>query len=299
MVSPTLLVLAAGTASRYRGVKVVEPVGPRGETLLEYSLYDARKAGFGRIIMVVRRDIDRTIRETLGARLIKKFAVEYVHQDLVRIPWGFRVPLERTKPWGTTHAVLCAASLIHEPFAVINVDDFYGAESYRALASHLQAGTGDYAMIGFVLRNTLPEFGAVARGICRLDESNLLTRITEIKNIERRGGHAVYTGADGQEVKLSGDEVVSMNMWGFTREIFKPMAERFEDFLTRHGEDLEAECYLSNTVDELLAEGKVHVKVLHCADCWFGVTYRDDYSRAVQSIHHMIDAGYYPRRLWT
>lgn len=298
MINPTLLVLAAGRANRYGGVKVIEPVGPQGETLLEYSLYDARKAGFARIVFLIRRDIDRAVRETLGARLIRNFAVEYVYQDVVRIPWGFQVPHERSKPWGTTHAVLSAASQIHEPFAVINVDDFYGAQSYSVLARHLQAGSGDCAMVGYVLRNTLPEIGPVARGICQLDDERFLREIVEHKNVERQGGHAVCSDASGQEMRLSGNEIVSMNMWGFRPEVLKPMAERFENFLKQQGGEPDSECCLPDTVHELITEGRMRVKVLPCADCWFGITYREDHTRAVQTIRHMIEAGYYPLRLW-
>lgn len=298
MVGPTLLVLAAGMGSRYGGPKILEPVGPLGETILDYSLYDARQAGFTKVIFVIRRDLDRTIRETLRTRLSDKFAVEYVYQDIVRIPWGFQIPPGRSKPWGTTHAVLSAAALIHEPFAVINVDDFYGSESYKSLARYLQSSATDPAMVGFVLRNTLPEIGAAARGICNVDEAGYLKSIVELKNVERQGGHAVYTDPEGQEMKLSGDEVVSMNMWGFTPQVFMPMAERFEEFLRQHANDINAECYLPSTVDEMIAKGKARVKVLSGPDTWFGVTYRDDHSRAVQNIRHMIESGYYPRRLW-
>lgn len=298
MDGPTLLVLAAGAGSRYGGVKVIEPVGPVGETLLEYSLYDARRAGFARIVFVIRRDLDRAIRDTLGVRLLKKFSVEYVYQDLSRIPWGFQVPAGRTKPWGTTHAVLSAASVLHEPFAVINVDDFYGADSYRVLAHHLQAGTSDCAMVGFVLRNTLPTLGIVARGVCRLDEKGFLKSVEELKNVELEGGHALYTEAEGQIGRLSGDEIVSMNMWGFTPQILRPMAKRFEAFLESQGNDLTAECSLPVTVTEILSAGDMRVKVLRCADAWFGVTYQEDHPRAVENIRHLIEVGHYPRRLW-
>ncbi len=299
MVGPTLIVLAAGTGTRYGGAKVIEPVGPMGETLLEYSLYDARQSGFAKIVFVIRRDIDKAMKETLGARLIRNFAVEHVYQDLVRIPWGYQVPAGRRKPWGTTHAVLCAASQIREPFAVMNVDDFYGSQSYSALARHLQAGTGDCAMVGYHLRNTLPEMGTVARGVCELDEKGFLKGIMEYKNVEREGGHAFCTDANGQKVNFSGDEVVSMNLWGFRPEILTGMAEKFESFLKSHKGDLDSECFLPNTVHELVTEGKMRVKVLPSADSWFGITYREDHSRATQTIRNMVDAGYYPRRLWS
>lgn len=298
MLGPTLVILAAGKGNRYGGVKIIEPVGPAGETLLEYSLYDARKAGFVRILFVIRRDIDREVRETLGARIVRNFAVDYVYQDVMRIPWRFQVPHGRCKPWGTTHAILSAASQIHEPFAVINVDDFYGAQSYSTLVHHLQSETSDCAMVGYVLRNTLPEIGPVARGICQLDEHNFLTGIVEHKNVERQGGHAVCVDAGGKEMKLSGSEVVSMNMWGFRPEVLSPLAENFEKFLKCRGHELESECCLPVTVHELVSEGKLRVKVLPSADCWFGMTYREDLLRATQTVQHMIEAGYYPRRLW-
>jgi UTP-glucose-1-phosphate uridylyltransferase len=299
MVGPTLLILAAGRGNRYGGVKMIEPVGPLGETLLEYSLYDARKSGFARIIFVIRKDIDRAVKETLGARLIRNFAVEYVYQDVMRIPWQFQVPHGRSKPWGTTHAVLSASSLIREPFAVINVDDHYGAQSFCALAHYLQSGSSDCAMVGYVLRNTLPEMGTAARGICQVDEAGFLKGIVEHKNVERQGGHAICIDAAGQEMKLTGSEVVSMNMWGFRPEVLIQMAESFERFLKNQGDDLDSECYLPNTVHELITEGKMRVKVLPSADTWFGMTYREDLSLATKTIRHMIEAGYYPRRLWT
>ncbi len=299
MAGPTLLVLAAGKGSRYGGVKIIEPVGPQGETLLEYSLFDARKAGFARIVFVIRRDIDRAVKETLGARLVRNFAVEYAYQDLVRIPWGYQVPPARTKPWGTTHAVLSAISLIREPFAVMNVDDFYGAQSFSVLARHLQAGTNDCAVVGYVLRNTLPEMGPAARGVCQIDEQSLLKGITEYKNVERRGGHAVCIDANGQEIKLTGDEVVSMNLWGFRPEVLNPIAVSFESFLKGHGGDPDSECYLPDTVHQLITAGSMRVKILLSTESWFGLTYREDHSRATQTIRQMIEAGYYPRRLWT
>lgn len=298
MVGPTLLILAAGKGNRYGGVKMIEPVGPLGETLLEYSLYDARNSGFARIVFVIRKDIDRAVKETLGARLIRNFAVEYVYQDVMRIPWQFQVPHGRSKPWGTTHAVLSAASQMREPFAVINVDDFYGAQSFSALAHHLQSGRNECAMVGYVLRNTLPEMGPVARGICQIDDAGFLKGIIEHKNVERQGGHAVYVDPAGQEIRLTGSEVVSMNMWGFRPEIIEPMAQSFEKFLKNHGDNPDSECFLPNTVHELISEEKMRVKVLPSADSWFGMTYREDHARAVQTIHHMIEAGYYPRHLW-
>ena len=298
MVSPTLLVLAAGMGSRYGGLKMIEPVGPGGEAILDYSIYDARRAGFGRVVLVIRKGIELQIKERISARFEKHLSVEYVFQEVNKLPPGFHAPVGRVRPWGTTQAILMAAAAIHEPFAVINVDDFYGAESYRALAHHLQSGTPDYATVGLVLRNTLSEFGTVARGVCEVDSNGYLQGILELKNIEREGGHAKDVDAEGRETKLTGNETVSMNMWGFTPEVFPQLAEQFENFLEVHGTGLEAECFIPNTVNNLISTGQARVKILRCADSWFGVTYREDHSRAVDRIRHLIEAGHYPKKLW-
>jgi NDP-sugar pyrophosphorylase family protein len=298
MVSPTLLVLAAGMGSRYGGLKMIEPVGPGGEAILDYSIYDARRAGFGRVVLVIRKGIELQIKERICARFEKHLSVEYVFQEVNKLPPGFHAPVGRVRPWGTTQAILMAAAAIHEPFAVINVDDFYGTESYRALAHHLQSGTPDYATVGLVLRNTLSEFGTVARGVCDVDSNGYLQSILELKNIEREGGHAKDIDAEGRETKLTGSETVSMNMWGFTPEVFPQLAEQFEHFLEVHGTGLEAECFIPNTVNNLISTGQARVKILRCADSWFGVTYREDHSRAVDRIRHLIEAGHYPKKLW-
>jgi hypothetical protein len=298
MVSPTLLVLAAGMGSRYGGMKQIDPVGPNGEAMMDYSIYDAHRAGFGKVVFVIRKEIEQPFKQMIGTRFEKRIAAEYVFQELGKLTPGFSLPAGRTKPWGTTHAILMAASTIHEPFAVINADDFYGADSFRVLARHLQAGTEDYAMVGFVLRNTLSDFGAVSRGICQVDENGFLREVVELKSIEREGGHAMNTDAEGNETKLSGSEAVSMNMWGFTPRIFGQLREHFKKFLELSGNDLKAECYIPSIVNELLLDGQARVKVLHCADSWFGVTYREDRPRAVDSIRRLIEGGYYPKKLW-
>ncbi len=298
LIKPTLLVLAAGMGSRSGGLKPIEPVGPNGEAIVEYSLYDALRAGFGRMVFVIRRDIDRIVRHELAARLEKRLAVEYLYQELTHLPTEFRVPPGRVKPWGTTHAVLTAADSIHEPFAVINVNDFYGAESFRVLAHHLLSGAPHYATVGLVLRNTLSDFGAVARGVCQVAPGGDLSTIVELKNIERQGGHALDTDAEGRETRLTGEEIVSMNMWGFTPQVFAQLSQHFQRFLQVHGAELESECFLPNTVNALIASNQARVKVLRCGDSWFGVTYREDHSRAVERIRRLIEAGYYPRKLW-
>lgn len=295
---PTLLVMAAGMGSRYGGLKQIDPVGPGGETLMDYSIYDALRAGFGKLVFVIRKDIEEPFRETIGARFDKRIAVEYVFQELDKIPAPFKVPEGRSKPWGTTQAVLMAADTIAEPFAVINADDFYGAESYRVLAGHLTSGSEDYAMVGFVLRNTLSEFGSVARGVCRVTSDGYLERIEELTNIEHDGEGAKNTAPDGTVTKLSGDEPVSMNFWGFTPRIFAQLDDVFHGFLERSGKELKTESYVPAAVGELLRAGRARVKVLHSGDPWFGVTYREDRPRVVESIAKLIAAGVYPPSLW-
>jgi UTP-glucose-1-phosphate uridylyltransferase len=290
--------MAAGMGSRYGGLKQIDPVGPSGETIIDYSIYDALRAGFGKLVFVIRKDIEEPFKETVGARFEKQAPVEYVFQELDKLPAGFVVPQGRTKPWGTTQAVLMAEDVIKEPFAVINADDFYGAESYRVLADHLKSGSQDYAMVGFVLRNTLSDFGSVARGVCRVSGSGYLERIEELTNIERDGNGAKNTAPDGKVTPLSGDEPVSMNFWGFTPRIFSQLHEVFDRFLERSGKELKTESYVPAAVGELITLGQASVKVLHSADPWFGVTYREDRPRVVDSIRKLVDAGKYPAKLW-
>ena len=298
MANLTLLILAAGIGSRYGAQKLYDPVGPGGQNIVDYSIYDALRAGFGRVVFVIRADIEQQVKALICPRFGKHLALEYVYQELSKLPRGFQVPVGRTKPWGTTHALLMAANLLHEPFAVINVNDFYGAASYRALAHHLQSGTTDYAMVGFVLRDTLSDFGAVARGVCRVNAKGFLENIVELKSIERDGGHALNTDAEGLEARLVGDEIVSMNMWGFSPQIFGHLCGQFERFLEINGKDRNAECYIPSTVNELVVAGQARVKVLPSSDSWFGVTYGEDHPRAVERIRHLIEAGYYPKTLW-
>ena len=298
MTTPTLLVLAAGMGSRYGGLKQLDPVGPEDETIMDYSIFDARRAGFGKVVFVIRKEIEKPFREKIGARYEKRVPVEYVFQELNKLLPGFDLPQGRTKPWGTTHAILMAANVIHEPFAVINADDFYGPGSYRLLAQHLQTGTPDYVMVGFVLRNTLSEFGAVARGVCRISDDGYLKEITELKSIERQGPCIFNIDREGRKTVLNGGELVSMNMWGFTPQIFPQLHEHFHGFLKRRGNDLTAECYIPSTVNELIRSGEARVNALRSADAWFGVTYREDHSHVVQSVGRLIEQGTYPHGLW-
>ena len=280
--------------SRYGGLKQIDAVGPSGETILDFSVYDASRAGFGQIVFVIRRDIEDAFRQSIGARFEQRIPVKYVFQEIDDLPPGFTVPAGRTKPWGTTQAVLAAAEVIHEPFAVINADDFYGQESFQSLSRHLQTESSGYAMIGFILRNTLSEFGSVARGISAVDENGYLASVVEVTGIERDSGEIKAAGG----IRLSGDEIVSMNMWGFTPRVFDQLRAYFESFLEANSLDQRAECYLPNAVNSLIHSGESRVRVLPTSEAWFGVTYREDRPRVVESIGRLVSSGVYPKRLW-
>lgn len=298
MTKPTLLVLAAGMGSRYGGLKQIDPVGPAGETIIDYSIFDAMRAGFGKLVFVIRHDIEQQFREVIGTRFEKRIAVEYVFQELDKLPAGFSVPAGRTKPWGTTHAILMAEHAVKEPFAAINADDFYGRNAYRVMEQHLTSGTSDYAMVGFTLKNTLSDHGSVARGVSRVDGNNYLTSIVEMMKIERDGDGAKDTGPNGQITRLTGDEAVSMNFWGFTPALFPQLKVEFEKFLKKAGGEQKSECYIPATVGELVTAGRAKVKVLRSPDSWFGVTYREDRPQVVESIRKLIARGDYPEQLW-
>jgi hypothetical protein len=298
MSKPTLLVLAAGMGSRYGGLKQIDPVGPAGETIIDYSIYDAMRAGFGKLVFVIRHDIEQQFREIVGSRFEKRIAVEYVFQELDKLPPGYSLPAGRTKPWGTTHAILMAEHAIREPFAAINADDFYGRNAYSVLAQHLTSGTPDYAMVGFILKNTLSAHGSVARGVSRVDANHYLTNIVEMMKIEPDGAGAKNTEPDGTVTHLVGDEPVSMNFWGFTPALFPQIKVEFEKFLKRAGGEQKSECYIPATVGDLVTSGQARVKVLRSPDSWFGVTYREDRPQVVESIRKLIAKGEYPEKLW-
>jgi UTP-glucose-1-phosphate uridylyltransferase len=290
---PTLLVMAAGMGSRYGGLKQLDAVGPGGETIIDYSIYDALRTGFARLVFVIRHDIEAPFREAIGRKFEKRIAVEYVFQELDKLPPGFAVPAGRTKPWGTTHAILLAEEAVREPFAAINADDFYGRESFQVMADFLRAGGGDYAMVGYTLRNTLSEHGSVSRGVCECDADGHLQAVTELTKIEKQG-----RGAQAEGRALSGDELVSMNFWGFTPALFPQLRKRFEEFLRRSGHELKSECYIPTTVNELVASGTACVKVLRTPASWFGVTYQEDKPRITAGIRQFVARGDYPERLW-
>jgi len=307
--SPTLLVLAAGMGSRYGGLKQIDPVGPSGETVLDYAVFDALRAGFGRVVFVIRRDFEAVFRAQVGAKYAGRAAVDYVFQSLDALPAGCPAPAGREKPWGTAHAVWCARTAVHEPFAVINADDFYGADSFAQLAKFLTSAAAaprgfdpmsghkaprslaaQYAMVGFTLANTLSEHGAVARGVCVAGPGGLLQSITE------------QTGILASEVgpgrKYAGSETVSMNCWGFTPAVFAGLERQLHDFILARGGDAKAEIYLPVAVGELIARREATVRVLPTNGAWFGVTYREDKPRVVAAIAELVRAGKYPAKLF-
>lgn len=296
---PTLMILAAGMGSRYGGLKQIDPVGPYGETIMDYSVYDAVRAGFGKLVFVIRREIDGPFREIVGSRFKGRIAVDYAYQELGNVPPGYRAPADRQKPWGTGHAILSGAQAISEPFAVINADDFYGQNSFALLRQHLVSGRDDCAMVGFVLENTLSEFGAVARGVCRCDAGNRLACIQEMTGIERSGSTIRCVDAAGMPTTLDGSATVSLNTWGFSPKIFPLLEREFGGFLSERGSDPKAEFYIPTAVNNLVASGALRCQVLPTPDSWFGVTYREDRPRVIASVQRLIQQKHYPTPLWS
>jgi UTP-glucose-1-phosphate uridylyltransferase len=292
-----LVILAAGMGSRFGGLKQVQPVGPHGELIIEYSVFDALRAGFDRLVLVIRKDIEADFRATIGRRLENRIAVDYVYQEIDSLPAGFKPPAGRTKPWGTGHAVLVARDAVKRPFAAINADDFYGAGGYRGLAAHF-GNSERYAMVGYPLKQTLSEHGTVSRGLCATDSAGRLQSITELTKIEKTSDGARYTDAQGKSCALSGSEIVSMNFWGLTPAVFPQLEAKFSAFLQRSAGDPKAEFYLPTTLSELNEGGSASIDLLQSDDAWFGITYRDDLPTAQVAIQGLITAGRYPAPLW-
>ena len=283
--------------SRFGGLKQVQPVGPHGELIIEYSIHDAIRAGFGRLVLVIRKDIEADFRATIGKRLESRLDVSYVFQDTAALPAGHKASAGRTKPWGTGHALLVARPAVRGPFAVINADDFYGAAGYAALAAHFTATQG-YALVGYPLQQTLSAFGTVSRGLCATDAQGRLRGITEISKIEKHGTGAQYTDASGAVHALTGGEIVSMNFWGFTPEIFPQLERLFSAFLMKSARDPVAEFYLPTAISTLNDHKETAVALLKSSDAWFGVTYREDLASARIAIRSLIAAGRYSAPLW-
>jgi len=297
---PTLVVLAAGIGSRYGGLKQIDPVGPSGEIVIDYSLFDAIRAGFGKVVFVIRRDIEAPFRAMIEPHIKGRIAFEYVFQDMTDLPTGFSVPADRKKPWGTSHAVRACRHIVKEPFAVINADDFYGRQSYRVLCDYLKnvsARSAEFSLVAFVLRNTLSEHGSVARGVCRVSPQGLLEGVVENLKIEKDGNGARSIWENRVE-PMTGDEVVSMNMWGFTPALFDYLERDFPAFLKKGIENPKAEFLLPTLVDQLIREGCVRCHVLTSNDKWLGVTYPEDKPIVMAGVRERIRAGEYPEKLW-
>ena len=301
---PTLVVLAAGMGSRYGGLKQVDPVGPSGEAILDYSVFDAHRAGFGKVVFIIRKDIEQVFREQVGSKYEGLLPVEYAFQDINDLPAPFTVPEGRTKPWGTAHAIRAARHIVHEPFAAINADDFYGRDAFAKLARFLsdnqRAKACDklsFAMVGYKLSLTLSDHGSVARGICSLDDAGRLTKVVEhVKLVKTATG--AHDDDPAAEVKdFTGDERVSMNLWGFTPELFDALETRFPEWLAANIAREKSEWYIPFVVDEMIHEGKATVDVLPTDSSWFGVTYREDKPFVTSEIRKLVDAGEYPEKL--
>lgn len=302
----TLVIMAAGIGSRFGGgVKQLTPVGPNGEIIIDYSIHDALEAGFNKIVFIIRKDIEKDFREVIGDRIEKICDVEYVFQSLDDLPEGFEKPADRTKPWGTGQAVRCCKGVVNEPFAVINADDYYGRsafeELYRFLTTHHDDEKYRYAMVGYQLGNTLTDNGSVARGICVTDENGYLQEIAERTKIVKTEDGAAYTEDDGKTwIPVGLKTPVSMNMWAFSPSIINELQNAVDRFFAEEVEKnpLKSECFLPIEVDKLLKAGKATVEVLHSADKWFGVTYKEDKPFVMESIQKLKDAGVYPDVLW-
>ncbi len=297
---PTLFVLAAGMGSRYGGLKQIDGLGPNGETIMDYSVFDAMRAGFGKVVFVIRKDFEEAFRKVVLSKYEGKIDCEVCFQSIDKVPAGCTYNPERQKPWGTNHAVLMGKDLIHEPFAVINADDFYGKESFEVLADYLQSveGTqGKYCMIGYRVMNTLSENGSVSRGICTTDDEGLLTGVVERTQIEEKDGTVVFT-ENGVDTVIDPMTPVSMNMWGFTPEYFGYVEEAFVQFLKEHGQEMKSEFYIPTLVNELIGKGIASCRVLDTPAQWFGVTYSEDREQTVQKIRELIQKGVYPNQLF-
>ncbi|NLF39861.1 nucleotidyltransferase [bacterium] len=297
---PTLLILAAGMGSRYGGLKQLDPVGPSGEVIMDYSVYDAIQAGFGKVVFVIRRDFEEQFKTHIGTRFETRIETEYAFQSLDDLPRGFAVPAGREKPWGTSHAILAARSVIKEPFCMINADDFYGSESYRSVCAWLSKASPDgkgWCMAGYKIGNTLSAYGGVTRALCIVKEGRL-ARVVEKFKIVRDGTTAVCTNADGTSERVPLDTPVSMNFWGFTPKLFAALEDGFVRFLEQHGTDPKAEYLIPTAVDELIQSGAAAMTVLRTDASWFGVTYPEDKARVQQSVRQLVDGGVYPSPLW-
>ena len=298
---PTLVVLAAGMGSRYGGLKQVDPVGPSGEAILDYSVFDAIRGGFGKIVFIIRKDFEAEFKEKIGAKYAGVIPVDYCYQDLNDLPAPYTFPEGRTKPWGTAHATRAARDIVKEPFAVINADDFYGRDAMAKLGAYLASvdpASLHFAMVGYKLSLTLSENGSVARGICDVAADGTLKGVTEMTKLVKAGDVAENREDEANPVKVPLDSRVSMNCWGFTPQLFTELEARFVKFLAARGTEMKSEWYIPFVVDELIKEGKADCAVLPTDSCWFGVTYREDKPYVMGEIKKLVDAGDYPATLF-
>ena len=305
MNKPVLVVMAAGMGSRYGGMKQIDPVGPNGQVIMDYSLYDARRAGFETVVFVIKHEIEDAFKAAIGDRVSKVMQVHYAFQQLDELPAGYTIPEGRAKPWGTCHAVLAAKPFIDGPFAVVNADDYYGPEAFRVmyeyLSTHSDGELYDYCMVSYLLQNTVSENGSVARGVCRANPDGTLHSVTERTRIETYAGGIHYTEDGGESwTDLPGETPVSMNLWGFGKSFLEEADRRFAGWLDENlaKNPLKCEYFLPLVVTELLEEGKARVQLLHSADKWYGVTYREDKPVVVDAIARMTREGLYPEDLW-
>lgn len=300
--SCTLVILAAGLGSRFKGgIKQLEPFGPNGEIIMDYSIYDAIQAGFDKVVFIIRKDIRKAFDEMIGDRISKHVKVDYVYQELDCLPEGYELPADRVKPWGHGHAVCCCKGVVNEPFAVINADDFYGKESFKKLHDFLAEDHGNdklhLSMAGFVLKNTLSEYGSVNRGICKVNSDGMMTDVVETYNIRREADGKVYSGKE-EAVELDENSHASMNMWGCPPEFIDRLNEQFEKFLSENIDNITAEFLLPAGIDKLVKSGEADCKLLESNDKWFGVTYIDDKPSVKAAIAKLIEDGAYPEKLW-
>ena len=298
---PTLLVMAAGMGSRYGGLKQLDGLGPNGETIMDYSIFDAIRSGFGQIVFVIRKDFEDDFRSKIVSKYENQIPVEVVFQSLHDLPEGFTCPPERTKPWGTNHAIMMGKEVIREPFAVINADDFYGRNSFEVVRAALTAAAGkqnEYYMVGFRVGKTLSEGGTVARGVSEMNREGFLTAVVERTTIERMDGIIRFTDENGQPCILDENTPVSMNFWGFTPDYFAYSEACFKEFLRANKDDLKREFYIPSLINELVTKHTAQVKVLDTTSEWFGITYAEDRPKVVEKLQALVDAGEYPDRLF-
>ena len=297
---PTLLILAAGMASRYGSLKQIQQFGPSGETIIDYSIYDAISAGFGKIVFIIRENFAPEFREIFGRKLEGRVEVDYVYQEMDAFVGNYTVPADRTKPWGTAHAILCAKDAINEPFAVINADDFYGTDSFTKMAAFLNNDCKPdvYSVVGYELGKTISEHGSVSRGVCEVNAAGNLAAINERTKIYKENDQIVYEDADGSKHPLPANTPVSMNFWGFHPSVFNLSQDLFNEFLDKSGSNPKSEFFIPIVADEFIRRGKGEVKVLPTSAKWFGVTYKEDAPGVQASLSALVRNGEYPDNLW-